>query len=356
MTAGDVSSGVVAGGRFHRRIWSGGDGDHSEEHGYAYQVRDSHYPPLEYGYTFLPGYFWADTLFTFSPGLPQSALDRTNNLVNCATNKIQQDLSQNKFHAGVFAGEFRESYHMICAIVHSIAKAVTLAKHGKWDKAMRVLATQGGKVPPGLGTGVAANNYMMWHFGILPLLDDLKNAYEYMKSHYHKLKSVRRHCVYKETKRLEYSGVSWQWTLKALVEIRGNVEMVELSSVDRLGLNDLASVAWEVTKLSWLIDWVLPIGNFLSAVNASNQTKGTEFWISRTQSETLSDPKALAYPYAFRGNFSSGYDKYFGPGTQNSRTFVDSLPWHFPTIQNPLGDNLSRWVTAAAFLRQTVGR
>lgn len=353
MTTGEQISGKQGKGAYRYRQWQGGDRPIPGEHSYTYAIRESYYPVCQYAYSFMPNYWMDGSMLTFSPLLPQSYVDHTVNLTNCATNKIGGDLIQSKFNAGVFAGEFRESYHMICDIVHAIARSIAYAKRGRWDKAMNVLTLAGPN--PQSFTGVGANNYMMWHFGILPLLNDVKAAYEYLLHNYRKVKRVRRHCRYKDVQYKSSNFVTWTWEINALVEIRGDVEMIELSEADRLGLNDLASVAWELTKLSWLVDWLLPIGNFLSAVNASNLTKGGNFWITRMQKETLSGPKSNGF-YIFRGFIDSSYDKYFQPGVSNSRSGLDSLPWHFPTIENPLGDNLSRWVTATAFLRQTVGR
>lgn len=354
MTTGTVTYGNRLTGSYLYRDWSGQDGQHNEEHRYAYAVRESFYSGLDYAFSFLPNMWMSGSMFNFSPMVPQSYVDHTVNLVNCASNKIQTDLLQSEFNAGVFAGEFRETYHMMCAIVTSISRSVGYAKRGRWDKAMNVIATWG-KANPRLGTSVAANNYMMWHFGILPMLYDLKHAYEYLVSTYRVVKRVRRHCRFKDSKYLTSNSVTWLWQINAVVEIRGQVECVELNEFDRLGLTDPASIAWELTKLSWLIDWVIPIGNFLSAVNASRKTQGASFFVTRMQKEVLSGPKSNGF-YIFRGFDDSCYEKYYGPGAMNSREAYAALPWQFPTIENPLGDSLSRWVTATAFLRQTVGR
>lgn len=355
MSSGNImvgDRGVTA--YYKQRIWSGNNGSTRDEHAYSYQLRESFLPPYAWAYTFWPNFWFYQQSMTFcSPGLPHAQMDHTINLVNCATLKIQGELLQSNFNLGVFSGEFRESYGMICDIVSAFAKAIRYAKAKRFDKALAVLAMAGPK--PRSLTGVAANSYMMTHFGIIPLCGDIKAAYKLMTTKYRVVKRVRRHCVYKDSTIRNMNGVSWQWDLKALCEIRGDISMVEINAIDRLGLWDLASVGWEVTRLSWLVDWLLPIGNFLQAVNARNQTQCASFGVTRCQVESLTHPKPDGTFITKDVNLGA-YEKYYSPGAMNSRGVEMGLPVSFPTIENPLGDNLSRWVTSLAFLRQTVGR
>lgn len=353
MTHGTTILGKQGSGFYQYRDWHGTDGSTADEHDYAYSFRESWLPSVKYAYATRPNRWMDGSMLTFSPRLPQSSTDHTVNLINCATLKVQGELTQSKFNLGVFAGEFRESYGMICDIVTAFAKSIAYAKRGRFDKAMNVLAMAGPK--PRSLTGVAANNYMMWHFGILPLCNDINSFYELMLHKYKKLKHVRRCCTYKEDGSKSANSVVWHWQLKAVVEIRGDVEMIDLNAMDRLGLWDLAGTAWELSKLSWLVDWLIPIGNFLSAINAHNQTRGTMFAVTRHQKEELLDPAPTGF-YIFKNFDKSSYERFCNPGAINSRYLNDALPLQFPTIQNPLGDNLSRWVTATAFLRQSVGR
>lgn len=361
MTSGTQVYGQTP-GYYRKRVWSGNDGDRSQEHGFYYTINESYFPAIKRK---MFGTWYNQSMFTYAPGMPTTAVNYTTNLLNCATNKVYGDLTQNRFNAGVFSGEFRDSYRMTCDIVHSVAVAIGALKKGDYAKAAHVIATQSGAfgakikhvkqvARPSIG-GVAANNYMMTHFGILPLLDDLKGLYDYMRNSYQVVRQVRRHCVHKEDSSILYSGVRWQWHLKALVEVRGRVVMTQLSEMDRLGLTDLATVLWEITRLSWLADWIIPVGNFLSAVNAHNKTTGDLFFVSRMQEESIDKP-VLEANYTFDTWGGDAFRKVRATNSANNRSAFVGLPWEFPAISNPLGDNLSRWVTSAALLRQTIGR
>lgn len=352
MTSGTLEQGNVANGYYRKRTWSGSDGNHSEEHGYSFSVKESYLLPIKYRKAGTTRLWLTGSMFTFRPGLPQSGVDHTINLVNCANQKVWGDLAQSDFHLGVFSGEFKETYQMMCMLVRRLAKGISLTRRGHWSRAFEVLASD--KWRPSM-TGTAADTYMMVHFGILPLLSDIENAYKFLRTHYKTVKRVRRHCVFKDGKVISYNHVNWNWELKALVEVRGEVEMIELSEADRLGLYDLAGVAWELTKLSWMVDWLIPIGNFLSAVNASNKTQGANFAMTRMQKELLGGPSSDGY-WEFKNFQSDAFSKFYPAAPLNSRVLLTALPWSFPTIQNPLGDNLSRWVTSVAYLRQVVGR
>lgn len=356
MTAGTTTTGSWGQGYYRYRNWVGGDGSRDSEHEYTYHIRESELIPVKYGYVFWPAMMWDGSMSTFSPGLPQSSTDLTSNLVNQAAGKVWEDLSQSKFNLGVFSGEFRESYRMVCDAVLTLGKAIRLARRGQFDRSLRVLAGARRRGFIDEATKVASNSWMVWHFGVIPLMQDIIAAYEFMTTHYRVVKEVRKAAIYRDVKRINYttSGVSWQWSIKAVAEIRGEIAMLELSAMDRLGLNDLPTVAWELTRLSWMIDWLVPIGNFLQAVNASNKTRGERIWLTRMQKETLMNPQNAKTTYNIVPFDAGAFEHFFQPGSANSRTVYSGVPWACPTIQNPLGDHLSRWITSFAFLRQVV--
>lgn len=347
MTSGTVIYGTTP-GYYRKRSWSGGNGGPGENT-YSWSINNSLLIPVQYrrvGSTnWLNG-----SMNTFRPTY-LTVSGASNDCLNKATQKVWEDLTQSRFNAGIFAGESRESYRMICDIVKNIASAVHFAKRGQWNKAFRFLSMS----PRESHTGVAANSYMMMHFGILPLLGDLKAAYDYMRTSYKVVKRVKKMSGFKEADTKALNGVTWQREYRCLAEVRGNVEMVALNEADRLGLNDLASVAWELTKLSWIVDWIIPVGNFLSAVNAHNKTEGTEFWVTRMETTSVLRP-VNSWVYEIKPFDSSAFYTLYLAGPVNTRYAMSGLPWVFPTIKNPLGDNLSRWATSAAFLRQSVGR
>lgn len=245
---------------------------------------------------------------------------------------------------------------MVTGAVTSIAKAIVAAKRGNWRKAFGILSLSPNEDP----AGFLANSWMLYHFGISPLLSDIESAMKYMTTHYKRVKYVRAVATYKDGALIVYNNgpTSWQWSEKAIAEIRGYVDMLELSSSDRLGvtLSDIPGIAWELTKLSWICDWLLPVGNFLEAVNAHNKTQGADFAVTRMQRERLENPTKLPGILTVKNWDSKAFQVHYGPGALNSRATMSALPFHFPTIQNPLGDKLSRWYTAMAFLRQSVGR
>lgn len=351
MTSGTEESGAVAGSHYRYRSWSGTDYPAPGEHSYTYRVRESFYPPIQ---ILIRKTWYPDTMLTFSPRIPQDSTDRTDALINCCTAKVWQDLIQSRFNAGIFAGEFKESYVMVCDIVTAIARSIYHAKHGRYRHAFRTLGLAE-NLRESTVSGNLANLYMMWHFGIYPMMQDIAGLYDLMTHTYQVVKRVRRHCVYRDSGTRTSQGVVWQWQKKAICEIRGEVKMLELSYMDRLGLNDLPTIAWELTKLSWMLDWLLPIGNFLSAANAHNRTSGQSFFMTRMQKERLDNPFNTG-AISIKGFDKSSFDEYYPPGPGNSRASLTALPWSFPTISNPLGDNLSRWVTSVAFLRQSIGR
>lgn len=348
MTSGNITIGSIPGPYYRKKIWNGGNNGPGEN-AYTYQINEASLIPVKY--RVFGATTWRNgSMNTFKPsyslvsGMP-------NDVLNKATQKVWEELAQSKFHAGVFAGEFHESYKMLSGSVRTIALAISAAKRGKWERALRIL-----NIPLGKSAGgAAANSYMMVHFGVLPLLSDMSNMYELMKTKYKVVHHVKKSCSYREERNKTLNGVTWRNFYKCVAEIRGEVHMLELGATDRLSCYDLAGVAWELTRLSWLIDWVVPIGNFLQAVNAHNMTEGKLFWTTRMETVRLDSPKKDG-SYEIEPFDLAAFQQWFLPGAQNARSQMSALPWVFPTIKNPLGDNLSRWTTSVALLRQSVGR
>lgn len=351
MTYGNTAVGTVGNGYRRHRNWSGNDGLRSEEHAYSCTVEESFSVPVKYRAVTAPGdYPWkSGSMFNFAPGLPRVGINHTINLQNKLTAKIWDKITQSDFNAGVFAGEARESYHTIVGLLRDIGRAYHALRKKQFAKAARVLGGQR-LSKKGLPASIdsVADRWMWWNFGVRPMLYDIKSVYELLTKTHLVVKRVRCSASYKEHESVTINGVAWNWQLFACAAGRGEVSVPDLSVADRVGLMDPLSVAWELTRLSWLIDWVIPIGNFLEAFNASRSVNVSNFWVSRYQYEKICTPqntgRYIIVPFdasAFRVSI----------GTCDRKKFT-KLPVRLPSIENPLGDNLSKWATTMALFRQ----
>jgi len=345
-------------GTYHKRVWSGGDsspGEFLKENPYLWTVESAqHTRGLVKHYLWMYGIPPTDTSsWAYAPGLPSISTYPTNR----ATGKVWDQLVQSEFNAGVFAGEFRETVDFISSSIKALAESYIQLRRGNFTAAARSLIDRPLDARFMLkrhrtdNVGLLANNWLTYQYALMPLLRDIKAAYEYMLKTYKVIKRVKATAIDKFSGKRTQSGLTWNYEGSSVCEIRCIVTS-EISQWDRLGLTDPASVGWELVRLSFVLDWILPVGNFLKAVNATRSVKTETIMLTQSRKETLSSPvwTGLGQPLT-PINISD-----FKTHCSGQRWGVLSLPVRLPTITDPLGSSYERFLSASSLLSQTFGR
>lgn len=129
-------------------------------------------------------------------------------------------------------------------------------------------------------TRTASENWLAYQYAVMPLLYDIHGAAEYIAEIIHRdpppvymAKTSFSDNIGKEfTTASSAQNVSVSWT--AIGEVRHTsalffrVDDAALRQAARNGITNPASVLWEKTKFSFLIDWLIPVGEFLSGWDA----------------------------------------------------------------------------------------
>lgn len=124
-----------------------------------------------------------------------------------------------------------------------------------------------------------------------------------------------------------------------------------LTSASRLGITNLPYVLWDSVPLSFVADWVIPVGSYLNAWDAllGMKFKGAHVGIIRSQEVSF---KRAYYP---KGDMLQ-------VGTiaiQNPKTFSRELTdWKpiMPEVRNPLTGLAWKIATTAALLSSAVNK
>lgn len=187
-----------------------------------------------------------------------------------AINSLYDNIRETTFDGGAFLGEAHQSLEMIGDTSRQINKAALLVKQAimarsladrlnKIKEAMRTLGISGdiSKLPRDLASAWLALSY-----GWAPLLEDIHEsafavAAVLEKDELHS--SSGSGTVYNGSK-----GYS-KWNVrkrknKLKAKFRGKP-----GTAARLGLTDPLSIAWELMPYSFVADWILPVGDYLSA-------------------------------------------------------------------------------------------
>lgn len=202
-------------------------------------------------------------LVTTLPALPSWTANDDIKLIG----KLREKLVGSDFNAAVFLGEANQSLRLIGDTAIRLATAYSAFRKGDVAKAARVLAA-GAKYKPRNKRSVAGSNWLELQYGWLPLLSDMKEGAEALSHQLHQPFSQQ----YRVRRRLRnedrYANGSYvEWEDKFAIyskQIIANISEPPSTAV-LSGLLDPELVAWELTPFSFVADWVMPIGDYLSA-------------------------------------------------------------------------------------------
>lgn len=175
---------------------------------------------------------------------------------------------------GVSFGERKEVAGMMLSNFGKIAKAYREFRRGHFRNAAREL---------GLGWRDAPNRWLEYQYGWKPLLGDVYKATERLNEADRKNNSRTYYHVTEELK--------WEDKPKVLTTVNSGVALITESHVrvdakirfdfspdpdmalfrelDEWGITNPMLIAWELVPFSFVVDWALPIGDYLNALTAS---------------------------------------------------------------------------------------
>lgn len=205
---------------------------------------------------------------------------------------------------GASIAEGVKSYEMIAKRMTQLIGIARAVKRGDLASAMYYAW---GRLAPGpqrkraektwrTRTKSFAGNYMEFHFGWSPLVADVYNAVDVLQSPikssnprgratwlYHKVDPPWGHDLVGSQMRVVTSA-----TGTVVIGARISVENSNLWLANQLGLINPASIAWELIPFSFVVDWFVNVGNFLSAPTQLDGLKVEAPFTTRKVSGTTS--------------------------------------------------------------------
>lgn len=266
--------------------------------------------------------------------------------------KLREKVAGSDFNFGVFLGEGREACRMIGNSATRIYRAYRAARRGDFATATHALTGQRYSRDPS-GRKVIANNWLELQYGWLPLLNDAEAGAQFLAHHF----SVPLQKVVK-VRRKKVGGIgpaNGSWTYGRPVCFKSSQILARLKEKDIAalsGLTDPLSVAWELVPYSFVIDWFLPIGDYLQARGLASALTGTFVTSNFSYYDTgASGHKKALYPGQWRIEKSPLLFRRWS--CQVSRSVSTSLSIPKPSVKG-LGEAISwkRAANAVALLSQ----
>jgi hypothetical protein len=192
--------------------------------------------------------------------------------------KAYAKVGQSALGLGVELGELKETFH---TIVNPLASLRSYLVRGKLQKTLRSIFLW--REQPGrllLDTGkTVAETWAEIRYGLRPLLMSVQSVMEEIDRKVKEVGTIRREAGVFQTSRNSGSnadllGYDLSWKRKLHLETSATVrscvyyrESFPRGRFQNLGLAPeyIPEIAWELTRLSFVLDWILSVGNWLGS-------------------------------------------------------------------------------------------
>jgi len=309
----------AAEGELYEKTWSGANWDpvtrRREEHEYSMSVSQTFYSLIE---------FWHDQMFggynhqkilwsmgSFSPFVYASDQWTSNDELKILT-KLGNKARSNEFNGANFIAEIHQPIKMISSLAEDAASLLYGLRKGQLKQAKRLAADirdfgvsnnasrkrmrDAMKVRSArqfvrdlkdniISEEAMAERVLLVQYGIRPLLADMHDGAEaiarvvndkYFDQGLSQWIKVKRTVVNDRVDTSTFNNVLNQKTVH-MEAIRARL-ISRPSTLTLLHVNDPLSALWESTAWSFVADWVIPIGSWLSALDTIQNFEWGECW------------------------------------------------------------------------------
>jgi len=228
------------------------------------------------------------------PMLPIVPPSFPENLVNRTVVKALLKANNQTAHFGTMLAESKRTVTSAAESVGNVAHALIMVKRGKLRDAAQLLGIPNhkwSKKPLNLSKvrigkdmtkvqKTIANRWLEIQYGWKPLISDIYAVIDGIKNR-QQADKPERFSVVSNQEQQDESVTSGQFRLNGIWQIITRIshkcrvhldyalDDTTVRYLNRRGLLDPAGIAWELMPYSFIIDWFLPIGDWIEAVQAS---------------------------------------------------------------------------------------
>lgn len=227
---------------------------------------------------FLHGAAGIDTIQTSAvingPGSLPFPTGLANRSLISARNKLKDSLPV--FNLGIAYAERNQVARMAADLLERVARALIAVRRRNYRAACRELGIVFSE--PASWCRTLSSRWLWYQYGWKPLLQDIYSAVEALKNLDTdrwkvtvKGKASSRH-LYRGTYGAAGTISHCDYELRADFGCMTRIDAVPddlcMLMLKQFGLTNPASVAWEATRLSFLVDWAYPLGDFINQMDA----------------------------------------------------------------------------------------
>lgn len=288
---------------------------------------------------------------------PVSLLPDSNNVINCVRNKVKNG----SINMPVFAAEATQGINMVSDAAKRIGNSALAVASGRFGKAAQILGMPGPpKVPSPWKRGQDGlrDNWLSYRYGWMPLLSDVDGAVDALTRPAMSgiLAFARCKRPFSFEKVFTAPGYSQVVSVTGYVSAGVYYECKNSTDFTSLGLSNPAEVAWELVPYSFVVDWFIPIGKALSALDAFTNVTVLASYVNKryhsTSTNTYSVCRSDKYycwsgvSQCLRNGMVRTVDNYGG----------SVVSTQIPRVNFAMNDALLRFSDAVALLHGAFGR
>lgn len=193
----------------------------------------------------------------------------TGNMKNRLNTELLVKAGKRQVNFGEALGESKTTLLMLAKSASSLANAFLMFRKGRWKAGMRYLGLRG--KPKGK---TAAEKWLSVQYGWLPLMSDIYDTSKLLKNGFAKsgqLISVVRNIS--EDAHIappygKFTGGHFRASAKYTAKMWYRLSDSWLNQANQMGLVNPLEVAWALVPFSFVVDWLLPVGNYLEALTS----------------------------------------------------------------------------------------
>lgn len=219
--------------------------------------------------------------FMSIPDLPIVPPGRQVNLMTMVKQKLLQRVKDSELDAAVALAEGPQTIRMLATMIRRLYNAYSAASKGNFRAAAASLGVKPkfGGYGPGTQSDAIARGWLELQYGWRPLLSDINGLVQHINKQYQTRNTfvtfkygsfIQEDNTFAVTRGefIDVTSTTYKYQCKGLVKLR-RTESSGLRTATELGFLNPALVAWEKVPFSFLIDYLVPVGLWLSQFDST---------------------------------------------------------------------------------------
>lgn len=220
-------------------------------------------------------------------GGPQEPVPSYDNARQVCLNRLNSKIRNSSMDIGVAFGEYRDTARFVSSSILSVASSYRHLKRGNIKRALDDLGVPRKGVSDILKR--SSDKWLSYTYGLRPLLNDVDSSIRALAEGPETNLIRLERAGYSKSFRVSHSyspsaSVSYlnqiAGRFKCVAEVRFEIKNPLLRSLDRLGLLNPASVAWELVPFSFVVDWFIPVGRYFQDIVPPQGIDFVSGWLS----------------------------------------------------------------------------